>query len=452
MATTLLGLPGLRVVEVDVEADGGLTAYMVTSSSDAACPECGSHPGSVKDCVATTARDVTFGDRTMTVVWAKRRWSCPVPECPRRTFTEHAPAVAHRRRITTRLRRSLAAAVAEQGRDVTEVATTYGVSWHTVHTAFAEQVDPALDQPPQPVRALGIDEVRRGRPRWRTDPDTGVTTQLADRWHTGFTDLTGDQGILGHTEGRAKADVIAWLRNQPADWLAGIQLVATDLCAAFRAAVRVALPHAALCADPFHVVQAANRMVTKVRQRLVREHYGRRVRKTDPEYGIKRLLLRNIEDLTDEQFDKLWNVLAEHDHLADLSLAWGAKEDLRHILDLRPNRSGKRPTEADAQHRWDALLAWCATNRHIPELASFRQTLTNSRQEIFNAILTGTSNAGSEGVNRIQKLDARAAFGYRNPANQQRRARIATLRSKRRSQNVTTSRKQRVTEPQPVPG
>ena len=35
------------------------------------------------------------------------------------------------------------------------------------------------------------------------------------------------------------------------------------------------------------------------------DNYGRRVRKTDPEYGIKRLLLRNIEDLTDEQFDKL---------------------------------------------------------------------------------------------------------------------------------------------------
>jgi transposase len=284
----LLGLPGLQVVEVDVEADGGLTVYVVTSDGGTTCPECGSRPGSVKECVASITRDVTFGDRSLAVVWAKRRWSCPALACTRRTFTEHLPAVAHRARITTRLRQSLAAAVAEQGRDVTEVAATHGVSWHTAHTAFAGQVDPVLDEAPQPVRVLGIDEIRRGKPRWRTDPDTGITTQLADRWHTGFTDLTGQQGILGHTEGRAKADVIAWLSRQSADWLAGIQLVATDLCAAFRAAVRIVLPHAALCADPFHVVQAANRMLTKVRQRLVREHYGRRVRKTDPEYGIKR--------------------------------------------------------------------------------------------------------------------------------------------------------------------
>jgi hypothetical protein len=67
MATTLLGLPGLRVVEVDVEADGGLTVYVVTSGSDAACPACGSRPGGVKDCVATTTRDVAFGDRMLTV-------------------------------------------------------------------------------------------------------------------------------------------------------------------------------------------------------------------------------------------------------------------------------------------------------------------------------------------------------------------------------------------------
>ena len=452
MATTLLGLPGLRVVEVDVEADGGLTVYVVTSDHDARCPECGSRPGWVKDRVESTARDVAFGDRRLAVVWTKRRWSCPAADCGRRTFTEHLPALGHRRRITTRLRQSLAAAIADQGRDVAEAAAAHGVSWHTAHTAFAEQVDPVLDQPPAPVRVLGIDEIRRGKARWRTDPDTGITTQLADRWHTGFTDLSGDQGILGHTEGRARADVVAWLRTQSPEWLAGIQLVATDLCAAFRVAVRAVLPHAALCADPFHVVQAANRMVTKVRQRLVREHYGRRVRKTDPEYGIKRLLLRNIEDLTDEQFDKLWNILADHDHLADLSLAWSAKEDLRHILDLRPNRSGTCPTEAEVADRWDALLAWCQANRHIPELANFRQTLTNWRQEIFNTVLTGASNAGSEGVNRIQKLDARAAFCYRNPTNQQRRARIATLRSKRRSQIVTRSRKRRVVEPQHVPG
>jgi len=371
--------------------------------------------------------------------------------CGRRSFVETLPVVAPRARTTGRLRVLLARAVADQGRTVTEVAESHHVSWHTVHRAFVDHVDPILNQEPEPVRALGIDEVRRGKPRWTTDPKTGKTTQLADRWHTGFTDLAGSQGILGHVEGRSKADVIAWLRQQPAAWLAGIQLVSTDLCASFRAAVRTVLPHAALCADPFHLVQAANRTVTQVRQRLMREHYGRRVRKTDPEYGIKRLLLRNIEDLTDDQFDKLSTTLAEQTHLTDLAVTWIAKEDLRDLLALRAIRSGITPTETEVQQRWDALHAWCETHNHIPELVTLSKTLTKWRQEIFNAILTSASNAGSEGVNRIQKLDQRASFGYRNPTNQRRRARVAALRSKRRSRKATNKRARTVIESYPIP-
>ena len=141
---------------------------------------------------------------------------------------------------------------------------------------------------------------------------------------------------------------------------------------------------------------------------------GRRVRTTDPEYGIKRLLLRNVEDLTDDQFDKLSTTLAEQAHLTDLASTWIAKEDLRHLLALRTIRSGTTPTETEVQQRWDALHAWGAAHNHIPELVTLRQSLTKWRQEIFNAVLTSASNAGSEGVNRIQKLDMRASFGYRN--------------------------------------
>ena len=162
---------------------------------------------------------------------------------------------------------------------------------------------------------------------------------------------------------------------------------------------------------------------------IVREHYGRRVRKIDPEYGIKRLLLRNIEDLTDDQFDKLSTTLADHPHLTDLAWTWIAKEDLRDLLALRAIRSGTTPTEAEVQQRWNALHAWRETHNHIPELVTLCQTLAKWRQEIFNAVLTSASNAGSEGVNRIQKLDMRASFGYRSPINQRRRARVATLQT-----------------------
>jgi transposase len=44
------------------------------------------------------------------------------------------------------------------------------------------------------------------------------------------------------------------------------------------------------------------------------------------------------------------------------------------------------------------------------------------------AVITGVTNARSESLNRIAKLKARHAYGFRNPANQRRRVRIACTR------------------------
>ena len=74
------------------------------------------------------------------------------------------------------------------------------------HQAFARQADPVLGQPLSLVAYLGIDEHRRGRPRWRIDEETGEYVLLADRWHTCFFDLSGDQGLLGQVEGRTADD------------------------------------------------------------------------------------------------------------------------------------------------------------------------------------------------------------------------------------------------------
>ena len=48
--------------------------------------------------------------------------------------------------------------------------------------AFAECATAMLPAEPDPVAALGIDETRRGRPRFALDPDTGQREQVADRW------------------------------------------------------------------------------------------------------------------------------------------------------------------------------------------------------------------------------------------------------------------------------
>jgi transposase len=320
--------------------------------------------------------------------------------------------------------------VADSGRTVAEVSATNQVAWHTSR----------LSAEPGPVTHLGIDEIRRGTPRWSVDPDTGERTQLADRWHIGFTDLTGQQGLLGSVEGRTAKSVAAWLAQRSPEWRSGVRVVSIDMCLTFRSAIRRKLPHAKICVDAFHLVQLANKMVSTVRWRVVRERYGRRGRKGDPEYGIKRLLMRNLDDLSPKQTAKLWNTMLDEPGLADLHVAWIVKETLRDLLALRITHAHTTPCPSQVRDRWTTLLTWCADNDHIPELKTFARTLNTWRQEIINTVLLGASNATSEGVNRIQKLDARKSAGYRNPHNQRRRARVATLRCARRPHSRHTAR------------
>lgn len=51
--------------------------------------------------------------------------------------------------------------------------------------------------------------------------------------------------------------------------------------------------------------------------------------------------------------------------------------------------------------------------------------------QILAGIVTGITNAASEGINRAIKTDARCAYGYRSPADQRLRARCATTRRAR---------------------
>jgi transposase len=187
MASRLFALEGVEVVEVDVKPGGGRTVWVVTADPAArVCPVCRTASEHVKEQVVTRPADVGYGREQVSVVWVKRRWECRFASCPRKTFTESLPAIPPRCRMTARLRDHAGWLVAEGGRTVMAAARECGLSWPVAQEAFVQHADPLLGQPPSPVAHLGIDEHRRGRPRWRADEQTGEYVLLADRWHTCF--------------------------------------------------------------------------------------------------------------------------------------------------------------------------------------------------------------------------------------------------------------------------
>jgi transposase len=453
-ASALFGVPGLRVTDAEPGAGGAVEVWAVTDRGGAAaCPDCGAESSRVHDVVVTRPKDVRRAGDPVDLNWVKKRLKCVNPDCPRRTFTERIGAVPPGCRVAPRLREQCAAEVADRGITPAEAARHAGVSRPVADDAFAARADALLEPDPEPVVHLGIDEHRRGRPRWRRDPDTGQYVTLADRWHVNFCDLSGEQGMLGQAEGRTAGDAAYWLLGAPPAWRDRIEVVAIAMCTVFPAAVRRALPQAQAAVDLFHVVQLAVRAAGDVRRRATREKYGRRGKKGGPEYGLKGLLSRNLEDLDPEQFSKIITVLDADGHGQQIAVAWIAKEKLRAALNLRARTTRSQPCERQVRDRLAAFYDWCAQNEDIPELVTLAGTVSRWEDEIVTAVLTGVTNATSESLNRIAKLEARMAYGFRNPENQRRRVRIACTRgTRRRSPTATSERKQPAIIRQQVPG
>jgi transposase len=457
MASALYGVRGVRVVEVDAEADGRQTVWLHTDERHvSSCPQCSVPAVRVHELVVTRPRDlvrpVGGGLGQPGVVWIKRRWKCDNADCRRATFTESLPQIPPRARLTERVREHAAHLVGQTGIPVSTTAGQCGVSWHTVEEAFTDRVDPVLAAPMRPVTVLGIDETRRGRPRFALDPDTGRRVLVADRWHTGFVDISGDQGLLGQVEGRTADDAAYWLHQAGPAWRAQVEVVVIDMCTIYASAVRRMLPHARLAVDPFHVVALATKMVGDVRRRAIREKYGRRGRSGDAEYGVKNMLVRNLEHLSPDQFRKIIDTLDKDSEGRRILLAWIAKEKLRDLIRLRSTITGATPTPDQIRHHLHEFLTWCADHDHIPELVTLARTIDRWSQPIITAIQLGVSNAKCEGLNRIVKLEARKAYGFRNPINQRRRVRYATTRATRQPHTVTNQRSRNVITRQHDPG
>jgi len=377
MASRLFALDGAEVVEVDAEAGGDRTVWVRPAGPRAAaCPGCGTVPAHVKGYVTTRPADLGHGQGQVGVVQVKRRLECREPSCPRKTFTEAAAVVPPRCRVTGRLREHAAGLAADGGRTVAQAARECGLSWPVVHAAFAARADPVLAQPPALVAHLGIDEHRRGRPRWLADDGTGQYVLLADRWHTCFHDLPGDQGLPGQVEGRTADDTAYWLAQASPAWRARIEVVAIDMCSIYKSAVRRVLPAAWLVIDLFHVVQLAVKMTGDVRRRVVRAKYGRRGRSGDAGYGVKALLVRNLEHLSPAQFTKIMGTLSRDAADQELLAAWIAKEKLRDVLNLRARVTRPAPCERDARDRLFRFYDWCAANDDIPELLTLARTIS----------------------------------------------------------------------------
>lgn len=81
-------------------------------------------------------------------------------------------------------------------------------------------------------------------------------------------------------------------------------------------------------------------------------------------------------------------------------------------------------------YRLHRFFTWCADSQ-IPELITLAKMVDTWWPEINAFIVTGITNAKTEGYNRLVKQVKRVSCGFRNTDNSARRIRFHTTRSAR---------------------
>jgi len=394
LAEALLGLDGFRVLEVTETADE-VTITIETTVDVVGCGGCGTR-AEAQDRMPIHVRDLACFGRPTRLVWIKRRWRCVERDCDAKTWTEHSDHVDAQVVLTHRAGAEACRQVGENARPVSQLAREMGVCWWTVMNAVIEHGTPLVDDPDRvgAVAQLGVDE---------------TSFLAANRRHstiyvTGLVDLEA-RIVIDMVEGNAAADLRRWTANADPDWLAGIEVVATDLAESFRAGLSPHLDHATRVADAFHVVRIANRCVDKVRRRVQQETLHHRGRKADPLYRIRKLLLTGAERLDEAGHDRMLLGLRVGDPHDELLGSWLAKESVRDIY-LAADR-------AEAELLIDKAIAGCRAD-DVAEIRSLGHTLASWRTEILARHDTGASNGPTEGLNLCVKRVKRCGHGFRS--------------------------------------
>jgi transposase len=100
LAERLLGLPGLRVLEV-AEGPEELVVTVESTATLVGCGRCGLR-AEAQGRARVDVRDLSCFGRPARLVWHKRRWRCREPLCDAKTWTESSEHVGRQAVMTRR--------------------------------------------------------------------------------------------------------------------------------------------------------------------------------------------------------------------------------------------------------------------------------------------------------------------------------------------------------------
>ena len=164
------------------------------------------------------------------------------------------------------------------------------------------------------------------------------------------------------------------------DWCTRVKVAALDPFRGYQRALHAGLPEATVVLDAFHVVRLAQAAIDDVRRRVQHDTLGHRGRKGDPLYGIRRVLLRGAENLTEATYGRLLAGLAAGDPGGQVAAAYIAAQELRHLY--------AAPDLDRARRRLHRFYVACA-DPDVPELHRLGRTIAAWEDQLLAYFTTG---------------------------------------------------------------
>jgi transposase len=371
----LVDLPKVNIRNVIQE---GKQAFLILScqEEEVKCNYCGSLTDELHQTNSVLVRDLSISGQMVYLKVPRRKFYCK--DC-QRFFTENLEFMEARRKYTVRYEEYIYGRVNVSS--VEQVGREESLSWDQVNGIYQRQCE-AKKKDWQGVKHLGMDEIAKRK------------------GHQNFVTVLGDieKGeLIEVIDSHQQDKIIEVLMEKELEVREGVEQVSVDMWGGFPKVIEKVFPNAVIVTDRFHVMKALNEELNKIRKQT---KLNVKIK------GEKWLLLKNKEDLKEEELEKLELVLKQS---ARLRKAYEYKESFREIYEKVNDKEEGRLK----------FTEWLENAKSI--YTDVISTIRRNLDSICNYFLSRTTNGAMEGINNRLKLIKRQAYGFMNFDNMRNR-------------------------------
>ena len=366
--------------------------YITLVNRGSRCMNCGTFTKHIKEYKNKDINYAILLNEKSIIHYRARRLVCP--KCGK-TFWEHNPFSTQYSNVSDKTVNKLLELLKNYNETFSSVANKVFLSTNEVINIFDEHVQ--LERH-QLSRCIALDEFYFSR--------------HAKRKYALMV-LSLDKGyVIDLLETREKRRIRSFFYDIPKDEKELVEYVSIDMNEHYRDIIKRCLPHATICADPFHVIKYINNALDDVRLRILRKYSDNH--RSDEYYLLKFQKHLLFSDASLDSFketkrnhhfryeisdaEKLDMMLAID---SDLETAYLIKEHYMMFDD-------QLKSPEDQREELDIIIRKCLSSQ-IPEFISIALTLTNWKEEILNSFVTYEKYIYKNG--KREKVTARVTSG-----------------------------------------